>query len=336
MPLYQPEPPRQIKNAAKTAVLLINLGSPACPEACAVRPYLAEFLSDPRVIEASPLWWKPLLHGVILPLRGRAAADNYRKIWKPDGSPLTVYGQRAAQELAQLLPGSIVRYASTYGSPPIADRFAEFKRQGVARIVVLPLFPQYAASSSGAALDKVFQTLLRQRNLPSLRVIRSFHNHPAYIQAVCGQIQAHWRQYGRGEKLLFSFHGIPQAQYDAGDPYPDECRETARLLAQALDLAEQDWVLAFQSRFGRAKWLSPATHDLLAALPKQGVRRLDVVCPGFVSDCLETLEEIAIAGQRRFIESGGSAFSYIPCLNDNPLWINALAEMVRQEGCGWL
>lgn len=333
--LFAQEPHHKAADG-KTAVLLINLGSPETATAGAVRPYLANFLSDQRVIELPKYLWQPILRGLILPFRSKASAHGYRQIWLQNGSPLLVYTRKQAELLAERLPDNvIVRYAMSYSAPLVQDVMAELKHEGVSQLLVIPLYPQYAASSSGAALDKVFQTMLKQRNMMSLRTVRSFHNHPAYIEALREQVAAYWQTHGRSDKLLLSFHGIPQFHDDYGDPYPEECRETARLLAQALNIGENDYIVAFQSQFGKAKWIGPSTQDLLDSLPKQGVETLDIMCPAFVSDCLETMEEIAIAGREQFHAAGGRQFRYIPCLNDNASWIAALETICREHLGGW-
>lgn len=336
MTRFQTEPALPHDRQTQTAVLLINLGTPSAPTAEAVRPFLRDFLSDQRVVELKPALWQPILRGAILPFRAKSSAANYKKIWLKEGSPLYIYSRRQADALAQRLPGVLVRPAMTYGLPGVADTIAELKAQGVTRILAVPLYPQYASSSSGAALDQVFRAMLRQRNQVGLRTVRSFYNHPAYIEALRQQVSAYWQQHGRGGHLMMSFHGIPQAHHDAGDPYPDECGETARLLAAALGLDKREYTVSFQSRFGRGRWLEPSTQDLFISLPRNGTDRLDVICPAFVSDCLETMEEIAIDGRETFHAAGGREFRYIPCLNDNPAWIDALETLVREEAAGWL
>ncbi|WP_274572445.1 ferrochelatase [Neisseria leonii] len=336
MPNFRPEPPVAYDAQNRTAVLLMNLGTPAAPAARAVRPYLKDFLSDPRVVELPRLLWQPLLRGLILPFRARQSAHGYRKIWLPSGSPLAVYTEKIAAALARNLPGITVRHAMTYGTPAVCDVLADLKKQGVTRLMVLPLYPQYAASSSAAALDKVFAELQKQRNMMAVRTMRGFAGHAGYIESLRRLISDYWQANGRGQKLLMSFHGIPEAQYRQGDPYPDECRRTAALLAAALGLHENDYLVAFQSQFGRAKWVGPSTQTLLAALPARGVEKLDVVCPAFVADCLETAEEIALAGREQFHAAGGTQFHYIPCLNDRADWIAALTDIVRAELGNWL
>ncbi|MDO4642177.1 MAG: ferrochelatase [Neisseria sp.] len=337
MSRFRTEPAIAFSEQNKTAILLLNLGTPKEPTPQAVRPYLRDFLSDQRVVELPPALWQPLLHGMVLTLRPKKSAHGYEKVWFPEGSPLAVYTERQSAALAERLPGVLVRHAMTYGKPAVSDVIDELKAQGVSQLLVIPLYPQYAASSTGAALDKVLAVLFRQRNMMSLRTVSRFYHDEGYIYALSQQIQAYWAEHGRGQKLMFSFHGVPQASCDKGDPYLYECSETVRLLARQLNLNEQDYVMSFQSRFGRAKWLGPSTQDLLIELPKkQGVTKLDVICPGFIGDCLETMEEIAIAGRESFHEAGGEQFNYIPCLNTNPLWIEALAELADKHLQGWI
>ncbi|OAM29150.1 ferrochelatase [Eikenella longinqua] len=336
MPHFLPEPPHG-SHPARVGILLINLGTPSAPTAEAVRPYLRQFLSDQRVVELPRLLWQPLLRGLILPFRAKKSAHGYRQIWQPQGSPLAVFTAKQAAALQKLLPQVLVEHAMSYGEPSVAHTLATMKAQGVDRLLVLPLYPQYAASSSGAALDKVLNELVKQRNQISLRTISRFYNHPDYIQAMAAHIRAYWQQHGRGQRILFSFHGIPEASVQQGDPYAAECRASAQLLAEALHLSPQEWYLAFQSRFGRARWIGPATDQLLTELPaKHNIRELDLFCPGFVSDCLETLEELAIQGREQFHEAGGQTFRFILCLNDNPVFIEALADIALENLGGWV
>ena len=336
MPHFQPEPPHGAQQQARVGILLINLGTPAAPTPEAVRPYLREFLSDQRVVELPRLLWQPLLRGIILPFRAKKSAHGYRQIWQHEGSPLAVITAKQAAALQAELPQVLVGHAMSYGEPAVANAIAAMKAQGVDRLLAIPLYPQYAASSSGAALDKVLNELLKQRNQISLRTISRFYNHPDYIQAMAAHIRAYWQQHGRSQRILFSFHGIPEAAVQQGDPYEIECRASAQLLAEALQLSAQEWYISFQSRFGRARWIGPATSDLLTELPaKQQIRELDVFCPGFVSDCLETLEEIAEDARGAFLHAGGREFHYIPALNDAPDWIRALVSLVQQHLQGW-
>lgn len=337
MSVFHTEPKLDFQQQNQTGVLIMNLGTPQTPTAQDVKPYLRDFLSDQRVVELPPLLWKTVLHTFILPFRSKASAHGYETVWLDEGSPLSVFTRRQCEGLKQRLPQSVhIAYAMSYSRPTAAEALAELKAKGVGQIIVLPLYPQYAASAGAAALDKVFATLMRQRNQMSVRTISRFFDHPAYIQALAQQIREYRQQNGASEKLMFSFHGIPQAQHDQGDPYPLECKRTAHLVAQELGLSEHDYIVSFQSQFGKAKWIAPSTQELFDTLPKNGIKSLDVVCPGFVSDCLETMEEIAIAGREQFLEAGGKQFHYIPCLNDRPEWLDAIAQIIRENGSGWI
>ena len=338
MKSLNPEPKPAAGGRQKTGVLLINLGTPAAPTAAAVRPYLRSFLSDRRIVELPALLWQPLLRGVILPLRAKKSAANYAKVWFKEGSPLEVFTRRQCEGLQSRLPEDVaVAYAMSYSEPSIPSAIEALKAQGVGRLIVLPLYPQYAGSSSAAALDQVHDALKRQRNQMSLRTVSRFYDHPAYIGAQAAQIRNYRAQHGSGGKLLFSFHGIPLRHERNGDPYQSECRHSARLIAAELGLGEQDYEVCFQSRFGPAKWLEPNTQQLIKQLAKKNAGgRIDIACPGFVADCLETMEEIAISGRELFHAAGGSDYHYIPCLNDNPDWLDALAQIVRENGAGWL
>jgi len=341
MPYYLPEPPYKHDQAARVGILLINLGTPEAPTAAAVRPYLKEFLWDRRVVEIPrPLWWL-ILNGIILNTRPAKSAEKYAAIWRPEGSPLKVYTER----MAKLLKGHLgerlgqpvlVDYAMRYGQPAVADKIAEMKAQGVDRLLLLPLYPQYAASSTGSALDAVWQTLLHTRNPPEIRAIKHYHDNPGYIAALRQSVEAYWAEHGRPDVLVMSFHGTPRRSLDLGDPYHCECQKTGRLLAEALGLGAEQFRITFQSRFGRAEWLQPYTAATLEELGRKKTRRVDVVCPGFVADCLETLEEIAMEGKASFLNAGGGEFRYIPALNDRPLWISALADLAQSHLAGWL
>lgn len=319
----------------KTAVILMNLGTPDAPTAAAVRPYLRDFLSDFRVVELPKIIWQPILRGFVLTLRPAKSAHGYETVWMEGGSPLAVYTARQAEALGKALPDVTVRYAMTYGNPNVVDVMRELKAQGVGKLLVIPLYPQYAGSSTGAALDKVFGEMLKQRNQMEVRTVARFYNDPGYINAMKQHIEAYWAQHGRSGKLMLSYHGIPQKNHDDGDPYPNECRETSRLLAEALGLGKDDYITSFQSQFGKAKWVGPSTQDLFDELPAQGVKKLDVFCPGFMADCLETLEEIALMGREQFHEAGGEEYRYIPCLNDQTAWIEALTDLTKRHLQGW-
>lgn len=336
--IFAPEPKLPLAQQRQTGVLLLNLGTPKAPTPQAVRPYLREFLSDQRVIELPKILWQPILHGIILPFRAKKSAHAYQQIWQPEGSPLAIYTQQQCEGLRERLPENLViSYAMTYGEPSIAQTLTQLKQQGVGQLIVLPLFPQYAGSSTGAALDKVWRQMLRQRNQMSIRTISRFYQYPGYIQALANSIREYRTQHGSGEKLLFSFHNIPQHHHNNGDPYALECRETARLVAAELQLNDNDYIVSFQSKFGRSKWLEPSTQTLFQTLPtQQKIRKLDVICPGFVADCIETLAEIAVEGKQDFLNAGGTQFHYIPCLNTTPEWLDTLADIIKNNAQGWL
>lgn len=336
-----PEPTYQHGSQSKTGVLLINLGTPDAPTAKALRPYLKQFLSDSRVIEV-PRWiWWFILHGFILNFRPGKSAEKYAKVWMPEGSPLRVHTDRQTKLLFDSLAKRtqselIVEYAMNIGNPSISDVLRQMKERGCERILVLPLFPQYASSSTGSAMSNIFSELKNIRNLPALRTVKQYHDDPDYIAALAQNINEYWESNGRPDKLIMSFHGVPQATLDKGDPYHCFCQKTGRLLAEALALNADQYQVCFQSRFGRAKWLTPYTSVILKQLGKDNTPRVDVVCPGFVSDCLETLEEIAIEGKETFVNAGGQEFHYIPCLNEHKDWIQALSNIAYNNLQGWL
>jgi len=316
--------------APDTAVLLVNLGTPDAPTPRAVRRYLAEFLSDPRVVQLPRWLWWPLLHGVILPLRAPRVAKKYGEIWMEGGSPLAVYTQALAGAMQQRLPEATVVHAMRYGQPALPATFDTLRDAGIRRVLVLPLYPQYSTTTTASVADAVALA----GDLDT-RLVHDYHRDPDWIAAIAGSIRRHWQAHGRGERLLFSFHGIPQRLVDGGDPYSTQCHATAAALAQALGLGHGEWLVTFQSRFGREQWLQPATDATLRALAGAGVGRVDVVCPGFPADCLETLEEIALQNAEIFRAAGGGGLSYIPCLNDAPAHADALAALVRRELDAW-
>jgi ferrochelatase len=327
-------------NIPKTGILLINLGTPAAPTAEALRPYLREFLSDPRVVEIPRVLWLPILHGVILRRRPRVSAAKYAMIWTKEGSPLAVH--TAKQTL--LLKGYLgerfktpltVTWAMRYGEPAIEKTLQAMCEEGCDRVLVLPLYPQYAASSTASSFDAVFDAMKKMRNPPALRLVKHYHDHPAYISALANNVNRYWEVNGRPDKLLMSFHGLPRFALDRGDPYHCECHKTARLLATELGLSAERYVVTFQSRFGRAEWLQPYTLQTVQELGKSKTGRLDVVCPGFVADCLETLEEIAMENKDAYVQAGGGEFRYIPALNENHEWIEALARIAAENLHGW-
>ncbi|MGH8174163.1 MAG: ferrochelatase [Rhodanobacteraceae bacterium] len=325
---------------AAAGVLVVNLGTPEAPTPKAVRHYLNEFLSDPRIVELPRWLWWLVLHGVILRIRPAQSAALYQKIWTPEGSPLATGMAAVTQALQKSLtsqrPGPIVvRHAMRYGGPSIPDALRELAAAGARRILVLPLFPQYSGTTTASVLDEVGAELARWRWVPDLRFVADYHADPHYIEALARSVSAHWQRQGRADRLVLSFHGIPQRYFRAGDPYFCQCQATARRLRERLDLREEEMIVCFQSRVGRQKWLEPYTEAVLAALPGQGARSVQVLCPGFSIDCLETLEEIAITNRERFLRAGGERFEYIPALNAAEDHVGALTHLILRNGQGW-
>ncbi|MEW6562571.1 MAG: ferrochelatase [Pseudomonadota bacterium] len=339
---YRTEPHFTHGTPSKTAVLVVNLGTPEAPTAQALRPYLKQFLSDPRVVEIPRLVWWPILNGIILNTRPAKSAAKYASVWMPEGSPLKVYTERQARllqgYLGERVPGVplVVEYAMRYGQPSIESVLDRLRAQNCQRILVLPLYPQYSASTTATVFDELFAILQRTRHVPEVRLIKHFHKDPGYIRASAQNIRDHWTLHGRPDKLVMSFHGLPRKSLGQGDPYFCECQASARLIAQELGLTAEQYVVSFQSRFGRAEWLQPYTTSVLQELGKQKTGRVDVVCPGFAADCLETLEEIAQEGKEDFQHAGGGEYHYIPCLNERPDWINALTDLALNHLHGWL
>ena len=323
----------------RTAILLLNLGTPDAPTATALRRYLREFLSDRRVVEIPRAVWLPLLNGVILPLRAPKSAAKYASIWRTDGSPLASGTAALAKNLEARLAANghhvLVRHAMRYGNPATDTVLDALHAQGVARLLVVPLYPQYSAATTASSLDAVMAWLARTRRQPELRTMRSFADDAGYIGALAQKIRADWADHGEPEVLLMSFHGMPQRTLQLGDPYHCECQKTARLLAAALGIGPDRYKVTFQSRFGKQAWLQPYTDPTLRALAKAGTSRVDVVCPGFAVDCLETLEEIAMEGKQAFLSSGGREYHYIPCLNADVHWIDAFAGLIETHLQGW-
>jgi ferrochelatase len=336
---FQKEPLYQHGQAAKTAVLYCNLGTPKEPTAHALRQYLAQFLGDPRVVEIpKPIWWL-ILHGIILRIRPAKSAAKYASIWTSEGSPLRVWTEKQAMGMAQKLKANghqvSVKYAMTYGQPSIESQLNAFKDDGVTRILVLTAYPQYSATTTAPVFDAVYRWSLKTRNIPEFRFVNHYHDQAAYIEALAAGIQKNWAIHGRAEQLVMSFHGVPERTLQLGDPYHCECYKTGRLLAEKLGLSKDQYKVTFQSRFGKAKWLEPYTEPTLIAMAQAGTQSVDVVCPGFTGDCLETLEEISMEGREAFMHAGGKAFNYISCMNDEPLWIEALASISEQHMQGW-
>ncbi len=333
------ERPFQHGSRLKVGVLLVNLGTPEAPTAPALRKYLKEFLSDPRVVEIPKFVWWPLLNFIILNTRPKKSAAKYASVWLEEGSPLRVYSERQLRRTSLALQEAgydlEMELAMRYGEPSISQGLDALKARGVNRVLVLPLYPQFSASTTATVFDKVYDALAAMRSPPALRTIRHYHDHPAYINAVASSIRRYWADHGRGDLLLMSFHGVPKRSLLKGDPYHCECHKTGRLIAGALGLSESEWRVSFQSRFGPAEWLKPYTAELFEQLPLAGVKRLDVVCPGFLSDCLETLEEIAMEGKEEFIEAGGTQYQFIPCLNDSQEAVDLIKALIEQETLGW-
>jgi protoporphyrin/coproporphyrin ferrochelatase len=330
---------RQVVPAVRTAVLLVQLGTPAAPTAAALRPYLKQFLSDPRVVEIPKLLWQFILRGIILNVRPAKSAAKYASVWTESGSPLLANSQAQAAALFKRLQASgtnaMVKLAMRYGEPSVSSQLQALREQGVDHVVVLPMYPQYAAATTASVYDAVFDELKTWRNVPAIRTIRNFHDHDFYIDALAAQVRAHWARAGRAEKLVISFNGVPQRSLELGDPYFCECHKTGRLLAEALGLTANQFVITFQSRFGKAKWLEPYTAATVKALAEKGVKSVDLVCPGFVADCLETLEEVAMEVRDDFLGAGGKDYRYIPCLNAMPEFTNGLANLVLANLQGW-
>ncbi len=339
---YSTEPNFAHGTPEKTAVLLINLGTPDAPTAQAVKPYLKEFLSDSRVIEIPKVIWWLILNGIILNVRPKKSAAKYASVWMKEGSPLKVYTERQTTLLSEHLRARVdgahvvVEYAMRYGNPSVASVLAKLKAQNCQRILLTPMYPQYAASSSATAIDAVLKPLLKMRNMPALRTIKHFHDDAGYIKATAQNIRDYWTLHGQPEKLVMSFHGVPHYTLEKGDPYHCECLKSGRLIAEELGLSKEQYIVSFQSRFGKAEWVKPYTTATLKELGKNKTKRVDVVCPGFVADCLETLEEIAQEGKEDFQHAGGGEYHYIPCLNERPDWIAAMGDLVMNNLQGWL
>lgn len=319
----------------RIGILLTNTGTPDRADAKSVRSFLREFLSDKRVVKIPRIIWLPVLYFLILPFRSGKSAALYRKIWQPDGSPMRVIMNKLAKKLQQQCgEDAVVVIGMNYGSPSIAEALQLLRSQQVERIVMLPLFPQYSNTTTASSFDRVMRALQQWPVLPSLNVQRDYASHPDYINAVAASIRQYWETHGQGEHLLISFHGLPKRFAEAGDPYPKQCEATASLIAHSLGLHDHQWTLCYQSQFGYDKWLQPSTHQLLIELPKRGIKTLDVVCPGFAIDCLETLEEIAERGAKDFAASGGKTLRMIPALNDSDAHADLLIRLTRTQPAG--
>ncbi len=325
------------QRSGQIGLLMVNLGTPEAPTATAVRAYLKQFLWDRRVVELPRWLWWLLLNGVILPFRSKRSAKAYAKIWRDDGSPLMVFSQQLAAALKQTEPLANIKLgiAMTYGSPAIPEALIQLQEQGIDRLLVLPLYPQYSATTTASVFDAVSNALQRQRWLPELRFINQYFQHPVWYRAIADSIRDYQQLHGKAEQLLFSFHGIPQRYFRQGDPYYCQCHASARLITAELGLPEEAWQVTFQSRLGREPWLQPYTDHVLEDMAKSGSKHLQVVCPGFAVDCLETLEEIAMQNQELFVQAGGQRLDYIPALNDSAAHVQALSEIVTAHLQGW-
>jgi ferrochelatase len=336
---FAQEPTYQHGTPPKTAILLCNLGTPDAPTAAALRRYLAEFLADQRVVEIPRLIWLMILHGIILRVRPAKSAAKYASIWTEGGSPLKVFTEKQAQSLGTHLQerghSVTVRYAMRYGQPSVPEQLQALKAEGVQRVLIVPAYPQYSGTTTASVFDAVYHWGLKTRLIPEMRFVNHYHDHPGYIAALAQTVREHWAANGQSEQLVMSFHGVPERTLHLGDPYHCECMKTGRLLAEALGLSKDQYKLTFQSRFGKAKWLEPYTEPTLIAMAQQGVKKVDVICPGFTGDCLETLEEIQQEAQEAFLHAGGESFSYISCLNNHAQWIEALADISLGHMQGW-
>jgi protoporphyrin/coproporphyrin ferrochelatase len=324
----------------RIGVLLVNSGTPLSLATRDVRRFLRGLLSDPRVVELPRALWLPILYGLVLPSRPFLSARKYARIWTPAGSPMIAISNELRSELSAVLAQRMlapfsIELAMLYSQPTVAGALARLRNSGAQKILVVPLFPQYCGASTGAVYDQVNAELRRWRWLPELRFIAEYHDHPGYIEALRASVMQHWQSHGRTEKLLVSFHGIPERYFQRGDPYFCKCQKTARLLAEELMLRDEQWSVSFQSRFGAARWLGPYTADVIAGMPARGIDEVTVVCPGFAIDCLETLEEIAIENAERFHAGGGRRFLFVPSLNARPEHARALADLIAQHCQGW-
>ena len=316
-------------------ILLVNLGTPDAPTAPALKRYLAEFLGDRRVVDLPRIVWLPILHGIVLRSRPPKSAAKYASIWMEEGSPLRVHTERQAKLLRGLLGHRgqrdvVVDWAMRYGQPSIAAALDRMQAQGVREAVMLPLYPQYSASTTASTEDALAAWRARRTDAMPVRVIREYHVDPGYIAALAASVQEHWAREARADELLMSFHGLPQRAVDRGDPYADQCRATAKALAEALGLTSNQWRITFQSRFGAAKWIQPYTQPSLEEMARAGIASVDVICPGFAADCVETLEEIAMECRHAFLANGGKEFRYIPCLNERQDWIETIARLAGE------
>lgn len=335
---YQNTPNFSHGQADKIGILLTNLGTPDAPTKGALKPYLKEFLSDPRVVEIPRVIWWCILNGVILPLRSRRSAKAYEGVWTEQGSPLLVNTQNLSNKIAEHFSENnnlIIDFAMRYGNPSIDSKLQGLLNQGARKVIVLPLYPQYSATTTASTFDAVADVFRKIRFIPELRFINHYTDSKKLIVAIANKIRKTWEVEGRADKLIFSYHGIPNRYWHNGDPYACQCHKTSRLLAEELGLTSDEFMTCFQSRFGKEEWVKPYLDHTLKGLPKQGVKSVQVVCPGFSADCLETIEEIGEENRDYFLEAGGEKFTYISCLNDEPEHVEAIAEIIEQQLLGW-
>jgi ferrochelatase len=340
MAKYVNTPDYRHGSQAVTGVLLTNLGTPDAPTASALRRYLGQFLADPRVVEVPRLLWMIILHGVILNIRPRRSAHAYQQVWTDEGSPLLSFSRKQAAAIEQALENSNygpikVELAMRYGSPSIESALTRLHQANARRLLVLPLYPQYSASTCASTFDAVADVLKSWRWVPQFRMIMDYHRHESWIQAVADSISEHWEQNGHSEKLVMSFHGLPERYLKNGDPYHCQCHASARLVAEKLQIPDDAWQVVFQSRFGREEWLKPYCDETLESLGKSGIKKVDIICPGFSADCLETLEEVAMQNRDIFLAAGGQQYAYIPALNDRADHIQSLVELIEKNLQGW-
>ena len=322
-------------------VLLTNLGTPSAPTKSALKTYLREFLSDPRVIEIPRIVWWFILNVIILNIRPARSAEAYSTIWTEEGSPLLIHTRNQAKELNQILSTKYgkqvaVDFGMRYGEPSIESALENLVSQGIQKLLIFPLYPQYSGPTTGSTFDAIAKNFMKRRWIPETRFISSYHDHPAYIDAICSQIEKYRSEHGESDLLIFSYHGEPQSYREAGDPYFLQCKKTSELLAEKLNLEVSQYLTTFQSRFGPREWLQPYTDETLKTLPKKQVESVQIICPGFASDCLETIEEINVENRQYFLDAGGKKYGYIPCLNNESFHIHALSKLVTDQCQGWL
>ena len=324
----------------RTGILLTNLGTPDEPNSRALKPYLREFLSDPRVIEIPKIFWQIILNGIILQIRPRKSAKTYQSIWTEEGSPLLTISKKQLDKVQQKLkpefPNTIFILAMRYGNPSIHKALKEFQQNNVRRILVLPLYPQYCAATTASTFDAITSILQKWRWIPELRFINQYFEEENYIKAISNSIEDFWKKNKKPQKIVFSYHGIPKSYHIKGDPYHCFCLKTTRLVKEYMNLRDDEVITTFQSRFGKQEWLKPYTSETLKSLPKEGIKKINIISPGFSADCLETLEELKIENREYFEEAGGEEYHYIPCLNDSPTHINMIADLIKKHSQGWI